>query len=176
MQKPMSNVGFKLMHLMFRVRDYFRPRMDLLKEAGIKSGCWVLDYGCGPGSYIVPLAELVGPTGKIYALDRHPLAIKEVTKIAAREGIENIETIKSDCDTGLMYNSVDVVLLYDIFHELSHPDDVLRELHRVLKPQGIFSFSDHHMKEKDISAKLTNGGMFHLLKKGKNTYRFSKAG
>jgi ubiquinone/menaquinone biosynthesis C-methylase UbiE len=129
--------------------------LDLLKEAGIEPGFYILDYGCGPGSYIIPLAELVGTYGKIYALDIHPLAIKEVKKIAPRKGIENIETIKSDCSTGLPDNNVNVILLYDAFHDLSQPDNVLQELHRVLKSYGTLSFSDHHMKEQDILTRLT---------------------
>lgn len=67
--KPMSNIGFKLMSLMFKVRDLLRPRSDVLKEAGIEPGFAVLDFGCGPGGYIAPLVELVGPSGKIHALD-----------------------------------------------------------------------------------------------------------
>jgi len=176
MDKPMSNLHFKLMTLMFKVRDFFRPRLELLKEAGIESGLSILDYGCGPGSYIFPLAELVGPSGKIYALDIHPLAIKEVRKIAARKRIENIETIESDCNTGLPDNSVSVIILYDIFHDLSQPDNVMRELHRVLKSGGTLSFSDHHMKEQDILTRVTNTGMFKLSKKGKKTYSFLKEG
>jgi ubiquinone/menaquinone biosynthesis C-methylase UbiE len=164
------------MSLMFRVRDVFRPRLDVLKEVGLESGFCVLDYGCGPGGYIAALVELVGPSGKIYALDIHPLAVEEVKKIAARKRIENIETIESDCDTGLPDNNVDVVLLYDIFHELSQPDDVMRELHRVLKPGGTLSFTDHHMKEQEILAGVTKTGMFKLSKKGKKTYSFSKVG
>lgn len=61
--------------------------------------------------------------------------------------LANVETIHSDCKTGLPDNSVDAVLLYDTFHDLSDPDGVLEELHRVLKPDGILSFSDHHMKK-----------------------------
>ena len=175
MDKPMSSIRFRLMSLMFKLRDIFLPRLDVLKEAGIESGFCVLDYGCGPGGYIVPLAELVGPSGKIHALDINPLAIKEVKKIAARKGIENIETIESNCNMGLSDNCVDVVLLYDTFHDLSQPDDVLRELHKVLKSDGTLSFSDHHMKEKDITTRVTNSGMFRLSKKGKKTYSFSKA-
>ena len=171
-----SVVGFKLMTLTFRVRDFFRPRMDFLKEAGIKSGFCVLDYGCGPGSYITPLAQLVGALGEIYALDIDPLAIKQVQKTAARKTITNVKTIESDCKTGLRENHVDVVLLYDTFHDLSDPDDVLSELHRVVKSGGILSFSDHHMNEKDILTNVTDTGLFKLLTKGKKTYSFSKTG
>lgn len=176
MDEPKSNIGFKLMSLAFRLRDFLRPRMDLLKEAEIEPGFCVLDYGCGPGSYITPLAQLVGASGEIYALDIHPFAIKEVRKIAAQKAIKNLKTIESDCNTGLPDNSIDVVLLYDTFHGFSQPDDVLQELHRVLKPGTTLSFSDHHMNEQDILRKVMRRSLFKLLKKGKKTYSFSKVG
>ncbi len=68
----------------------------------------------------------------------------------------------------------DVVLLYDIFHMLEDPEGVLKELHRVLKTEGILSFSDHHMKEDKITSEVTAGGLFKLVKKGRKTYRFAK--
>jgi len=173
MDKPMSPIGFKLMTWAFRVRDFIRPRMGLLAEAGIKPGFRVLDYGCGPGSYIAPLAQLVGTAGEIYALDINPLAIKEVLKITDRKAIPNIKKIVSDCNTGLPDNHVDVVLLYDTFHNLSRPDNVLQELHRVLKSGGTLSFSDHHMKDQEILARVTETGLFKLSKKGKKTYSFA---
>ena len=174
--RPMSNIGFKLMSLMFKVRDLLRPRLDVLKEAGIKSGYSVLDFGCGPGGYIMPLVELVGPSGKIHALDIHPLAIDEVKKKTAQKGIKNIVIIESDCSTGLPNHGVDTILLYDVFHGLTRPEDVLQELHRILKPGGTLSFSDHHMKEEEILAQVTGGGKFRLVRKGKKTYIFAKAG
>ena len=162
------------MSLMFKVRDILLPRLEVLKEAGIDSGFSVLDFGCGPGGYILPLIERVGPSGKIYALDVHPLAILEVNKIATRNGIENIETIESDGNTGLPDNGVDTVLLYDVFHDLARPNDVLREIHRVLKPGGTLSFSDHHMKPEEVITRVTGGGMFRFVRKGKKTYSFAK--
>jgi ubiquinone/menaquinone biosynthesis C-methylase UbiE len=176
LNKPLSNVGFRLMTFAFKVRDLIRPRMDVLREAGIKPGFCVLDYGCGPGSYLAALAELVGPSGQIYALDIHPLAIEKVQKTAARKAISNVKTIASDCKTGLPDSHVDVVMLYDTFHKLLQPDDVLRELHRVLKPNGTLSFSDHHMNEKDIRARVTNKGLFEIQTHGKKTFSFIKSG
>ena len=171
---PMSSIGFKFMALIFKVRDFLRPRLEVLEEAGIESGFSVLDFGCGPGGYIVPLAELVGASGKIYALDIHPLAIREVKKIAVRQGIKNLEIIESDCNTGLPDKAVDTVLLYDVFRDLARPDDILQELHRILKPGGVLSFSDHHMKEEEAIARLTGSGLFKLVKKGKKTFSFAK--
>ena len=174
MDKTMSNFDFKFMSIGYKFRVFFLPRKNILKEVGIKPGFHVLDYGCGRGSYIIPLAELVGESGKIYALDIHPLAIQKVQDIASKKQLANVETTLSDCQTGLPDNAVDAVLLYDIFHHLSDRDGVLKELHRVLKPDGILSFSDHHMKESEIVSQVTNNRLFRLSKKGERTYSFSK--
>jgi ubiquinone/menaquinone biosynthesis C-methylase UbiE len=174
MDKPMSNFDFQFMSLGYKFRDLRLPRLNILKEVGIKPGFHVLDYGCGPGSYIVPLAELVGESGKIYALDIHPLAIQKVKDIASKEHLANVETILSDWQTGLPDNTLDAVLLYDIFHHLSAPDGVLKELHRVLKLNGILSFGDHHMKENEIVSQVTNNQLFRLSRKGQRTYTFLK--
>ena len=174
MDKPMSNFDFQFMSFGYKFRDLFLPRLNILKEVGIKPGFHVLDYGCGPGSYIIPLAELVGESGKVYALDIHPLAIQKVQDIASKKQLTNVETILSDCQTGLPDNTLDAVLLYAVFHHLSDPDVVLKELHRVLKPNGILSFSDCHMKEKEIVAAVTNSRLFRLERKGQRTYTFLK--
>ena len=174
MDKPKSNLDFRLMSLQYKFRDLLLPRIDILKEVGIKQGFTVLDYGCGPGSYLLPLAGLVGESGEIYALDVHPLAIKKVQSIASRKKLKNVEIILSDCKTGLPESSIDVVLLYDIFHGLSEPDEVLGELHRVLKSNGILSFNDHHMNDSEIRTKLTGGRFFKLLGRGNRVYNFNK--
>jgi ubiquinone/menaquinone biosynthesis C-methylase UbiE len=169
-----SNFDFKLMAISYKFRDFFQPRINILKEVGIKRGDYVLDYGCGPGSYILPLTELVSNEGKIYALDIHPIAIQMVQKIVLKKQLRNVEIIHSDCKTGLPDNSIDVVLLYDVLHELNETNEVLEEIHRVLKSNGILSVSDHHMKENEIIFKVTNRGLFKLLKKGERTYNFLK--
>jgi len=174
MRRLISKLSFELMALSFRLRDFFNPPRSILEEAGIEPGFRVLDYGCGPGSYVTVAAELVGKTGKVYALDINPLAVQRVQNIASKRKLTNVETICSDCRTGLPDNSVDVVLLYDTFHLLNNPNEVLEELHRVLKPEGILSFSDHHMKESEILSRVTSGRLFRLWKKGKKTYSFLK--
>ena len=170
--RPMSNIGFRFMSLGFKFRDFVKPRMSILEEAGIKEGFHVLDYGCGAGSYVVPLAELAGKSGKIYALDTHPLAIQEIQRLVSKKRLDNVQTILSDCKTGLPSNSIDLVLLYDVFHGLNNASAVLTELHRVLKPKGVLSFNDHHMKEAEIVSQITSGGLFQLSAKGKRTYSF----
>ncbi|MFC2041237.1 class I SAM-dependent methyltransferase [Chloroflexota bacterium] len=172
--KPKPNIDFRLMSLEYKFRDFLLPRKNILKEVGIEIGFHVLDYGCGPGSYITPLAELVGKPGKIYALDIHPLAIKMVQKIASKKQLTNVATICSGCKTGLPDNSINVALLYDILHDLSDPNGVMEELRRVLKPDGILSVSDHHLKEAAIISRVTTGELFRLSRKGERVYNFVK--
>jgi len=174
MDESMNNLHFKLMSFRFKFRDFFLPPENILKEIGIRQGFHVLDYGCGPGSYSIVAAELVGTSGKVYALDIHPLAIQRVQEIASKKRLTNIETIRSACATGLPNSSIDVILLYDTLHDLSDSNGVLGELHRILKPDGILSLSDHHLKETEIMSKVTDRDLFRLARKGKRTYSFLK--
>ena len=174
MDSPTPDSHFKMMCWMYKFRDFFLPRKNILKEVDIKLGFHILDYGCGPGSYSIVAARLVGSAGKVYALDVHPLAIQRVGNATSRKGLTNIETIQSDCATGLGDESIDIAFLYDILHHLSEPDAVLGELHRVLKLGGILSCNDHHLKENEIISRITGTGLFKLSSKGKKTYSFSK--
>jgi ubiquinone/menaquinone biosynthesis C-methylase UbiE len=174
MDKPASNLEFRFMSLGFLFRDLRLRRMEILKEVGIQSGFLVLDFGCGAGSYVAATSRLVGQSGRVYALDIHPLAIRSVANMVSKKGLTNVETVLSDCSTGLPDESIDAVLLYDTFHGLSQPATVLQELHRVSKPHVILSFSDHHMKEAEIPARVAEGGLFKLEGKGRRTHRFSK--
>jgi ubiquinone/menaquinone biosynthesis C-methylase UbiE len=169
----MSNFAFNGMSLFFKVRDFISPRRQVLEEAGLRPGDRVLDYGCGPGAYVTDAAEMVGESGKLYTLDVHPLAIERVQSIAAKNSLTNVETIRSDCRTGLPDRSLDIVLMYDIFHMLDNPQAVLAEMHRVLKPNGTLSLNDPHMAKDAIIAGVTGGGLFTLVEKGKKTYTFA---
>ena len=159
----MSNFHFKLMAFGFKFRDMFMPPKKLVEQAGIKPGFHVLDYGCGSGSYSIASAEIVGESGRVYALDIQPLAVKMVKDKVRKKGLKNIDTILSDCATGLPDESIDFVILYDIYHELSKPESILQELHRVLKPDGKLSFSDHHLKEG--ANQIESKGLFKLSEK-----------
>ncbi|MFC1979226.1 class I SAM-dependent methyltransferase, partial [Chloroflexota bacterium] len=172
--KPMSNFGFKMMSCAFKVRDFFKPRRKVIAEVGMKPGDHVLDYGCGTGSYVKAVADIVGPEGKVHALDIHPHAIRMVQRLASKNRLDNVETILSDCKTDLLSGSIDVVLLYDTFHALTNPDETLVEMYRVLKTDGTLSFSDHHLKYDDIIYSVTVSSLFELTNRGDKTYSFKK--
>ncbi len=170
----MPNLMFLGMSFVFKLRDYFRPRERILEEVEIEPGHHVLDFGCGSGSYTKIAAKCVGANGRVYALDIHPLAAKKIQKIASQLGLTNIETICSGCATGLPDETIDVVLLYDIFHMLNEPEAVLAELHRVMKSGGLLSCSDHHMKEQNLIEGITTAGLFELSSRGRHTLKFVK--
>jgi len=162
------------MTLALKLRDIFKPPGKVLKEANIKAGDTVLDFGCGPGSYSLATAKLVGEKGKVYSLDIHLMAIKSVKRRALRRGIKNIEPVFSDRDTGFPDKCIDVILVYDVFHELVEPEKYLAEMNRILKDDGIISFNDHHLEEQKSQSGMTQGNYFQLAKKDKKTYTFKK--
>ena len=170
MDNSMSDLHFRFMSLGYIFRDMIQSPKEKVAEASINPGFYVLDYGCGPGSYALAAAERVGKSGRVYALDIHPLAVQAVQKKASKKRLKNVETILSDCKTGLEDNTIDVVLLYDILHGLDNPQKVLQELHRILKPGGTLSVSDHHMEEEEILSIIT--GLFSLSEKNERTYTF----
>ncbi|MBN1857487.1 MAG: class I SAM-dependent methyltransferase [Dehalococcoidia bacterium] len=165
--------GFRFMALGYRFRDMRQPRRLFLEEAGVTHGLTVLDYGCGPGGYAVPAAEMVGREGKVYALDVNPTALRMTTEKAGKAKLLNITAILSDCETGLAADSVDVALLYDIYHDLSDPLAVLTELHRILKPGGLLSSHDHHLKGDLLREAIESSGLFRLTDKGALTSSFT---
>lgn len=175
MEKKMSNTGFRMMiHVGMPIRNLFMPPEKMLAEVEVKPGYKVLDYGCGPGTFTILMAERVGPSGIVYALDIHPLAIASVERKARKRHLANIRTILSGCSTSLPDNSLDVILFFDVLHALDHQQEVLVELHRVLASNGTMCFSDHHMKEVQIQKGLTEKRLFMLRGKGRRTYLFQK--
>lgn len=172
----MGNLAFAMTALWSRLRDLLSPPKDILSEADIRPGFQVLDYGCGPGSYSIAATEFVGQSGKVYPLDINPLALQNTRSVAARRDLSNIGTIQTDCATGLADGQVDVVFLYDTYHDLAEPGRVLQELYRILKPGGMLAFSDHHMRDEQIVSEIAGVGLFRLLKRNKKTYSFLRKG
>ena len=85
------DVKSRLEYIFLRLRDRigipFKPEEEV-KKLDIKQGQVILDFGCGIGSYTIPVAKLVGERGKVYALDRQPFALKKVEERAEKEGLK----------------------------------------------------------------------------------------
>jgi ubiquinone/menaquinone biosynthesis C-methylase UbiE len=154
--KPMSAFSYKALYLILKFRDAFlRARKILNKIEDIRNGVSVLDYGCGPGSFTMAAAEMVGKNGTVIAADIHPLAIKQIQKSASKRGLKNIKFILTGGNTGLPDSSIDIILLYYVLHDFHNPYEIIRELYRVLKSDGILTVIDHKLRDEEINALLT---------------------
>ncbi len=110
----------------------------VLEQLGVRTGMTVCDMGCGNGFYSLKLARLVGPNGRVFAVDIQPQMLFMLRARAEEDGIENITPLLASVhDPRLPRASTDLILLVDVYHELSHPERVLGALRRALKPKGL---------------------------------------
>ena len=175
--RPMPDIFFKGMSAMFKVRDLIKPPRVLMDEVAVKPGDTVLDYGCGPGSYIPELVKRVGTRGTVVAVDIHPLAIKRVEVLAKQQRLPNVKTVLTDGVylPNLVDCSVDSVILFDVFHMLGDQRGVLMEIYRVLRPGGTLSVNDPHMSPDNLIAGVTNSGHFQLSERKARIITFTPA-
>jgi len=118
-----------------------------LREAGVKEAQTVLDFGCGQGTYTLPAAKIVGNGGMVYALDQDKHKIDDLRAKSKSAGLENIQIVPAvgRAHIELPDESIDVILLYDVLHSWYHPrsqqrKEILYELYRVLRSEGLLSF------------------------------------
>jgi 2-polyprenyl-3-methyl-5-hydroxy-6-metoxy-1,4-benzoquinol methylase len=120
----------------------------VLREIGLREGQTILDYGCGPGIFTIPAAEIAGAKGTVYAFDVRPQPLERVRGKAENAGLTNIRTIlaeNSSLSTGLQDESTDVILVFDMMHAVIDKQGLLKELHRVLKKNGFLSVFPMHL-------------------------------
>ena len=175
-EKPMANSLFRVMSFFLALGQVFIDVRKRLETSGVAEGQTVLDFACGPGYWVIPAAKIVDEGGKVYALDIHPLAIQAVEKKARKENLANITTILSGRDTGLPDESVDVILLYDALHGIGNKQALLEELHRVVKPEGVFSVwvSSHDVSADDLLELARKSGLFSLRERHGRLLNFKK--
>jgi ubiquinone/menaquinone biosynthesis C-methylase UbiE len=108
-----------------------------LDQMGIKPGMKVADVGAGVGYFTLRLSKRVGPEGVVYANDVQPEMLAMLKEKAAKAGATNIRTVLgSESDPKLPKGSIDLVLMVDVYHELSQPQVMLDRIRTALKPDG----------------------------------------
>lgn len=108
-----------------------------LDAIGIRKGQVVADVGAGTGYFTLRIARRVGAEGKVYANDVQPEMLDKLRANAQREKLSNIETVLgSVADPKLPAGKIDVVLLVDVYHEFSQPQEMLQHIRAALKPDG----------------------------------------
>ncbi|MGW2397969.1 methyltransferase domain-containing protein [Kitasatospora sp. NPDC001664] len=109
----------------------------------LRPGQRLLDIGCGPGTITADLARLVGPEGRVVAVDREPQVLAEAAAHAAEQGLGNIVFETADAHR-LPYadGEFDVVHAHQVLQHVADPVAVLRELRRVTAPGGVVAVRD----------------------------------
>jgi ubiquinone/menaquinone biosynthesis C-methylase UbiE len=107
---------------------------QLLTEFGLKPGRVAADVGCGPGFFTFPMAEIVGPKGRVHAWD---ISQEMLDYLRKRNPPENIIIAPSkENRLPAKDRSIDFILLANLLHETETPIPFLHEIKRILKPQG----------------------------------------
>ena len=130
-----------------------------LSRIGIKSGMNVLDFGAREGYNTLTAARIVNSEGKVVAVDEDQKALNTLKEKMFKKSIENIEIInnKGKPDFDINDNSIDFIILFDVFHELQDTDKFFKEFQRILKNKGILSVFDPHVESiKEMKDKITS--------------------
>lgn len=116
---------------------------SIVEHLDIKPGMRVLDAGCGPGRVTIPLAKVVGPTGKVLAIDLQPLMLQRAREKANAVGLANIDFREAAIETGKMATAeFDRAVLVTVLGEIPNREAALREIYHALKPGGILSITE----------------------------------
>jgi ubiquinone/menaquinone biosynthesis C-methylase UbiE len=125
--------------------------IDVLK---IEKGSTVADIGAGSGYMTVKLARKVGPQGRVYANDIQPAMLELLNKRITKSKIANVSVVLGmQDDPRLPVETLDLVLMVDVYHELSQPQLMLRHIRASLKPGGRLVLLEYRKEDPSIPIK-----------------------
>jgi ubiquinone/menaquinone biosynthesis C-methylase UbiE len=170
-EEQLPNIAFRLMSFVISIRDLLFPVGKRLDRFGIRQGFYVVDVGCGPGSYIARASQLVGDRGKVYAVDVHPLAIRSIEKKSKQEKLHNVVPILSTgYPVDIESRSVDVIYALDMFHHIKDTNRFFSELHRILKQNGSLFIESGHQSIDEARTKILNSGHWAIVNEERNLF------
>jgi ubiquinone/menaquinone biosynthesis C-methylase UbiE len=140
------------------------------KYGVVKEGQTFLDYGCGTGCFTIPAARIIGKRGQLHALDCFPRQLQIVERRSREKGLTNVNTILADTQVNLPDESVDVVWMCDVLHEVEEKRLALEDIHRVLREDGCLAIYDG-MKEAVLGY---THGLFSLTDRDGKFMKFGK--
>ncbi len=126
----------------------------MLANLGVKRGMTICDMGCGNGFYSLQLAQMVGPQGRVLAVDIQPEMLYLLRERMEAEQVENVTPILGSLhDPRLPDASVDLMLLVDVYHEFSHPEHMLAAIRRSLAPGGLVVLVEFRGEDPNVPIK-----------------------
>ena len=155
-----ANEGYKTPEARARVgstlaaadRDARQKPKELVAAMGLKPGMSVADVGTGVGYMLPFLSEAVGAGGKVTAQDIFPDFLDKARQRMATEKLTNVQFVLGTTDDPkLPANSVDTILMLDVYHHLDYPAKVLANLRTALKPDGHLVIVEYHKNEMSMA-------------------------
>src|SRR2546426_141066 len=151
---------------------------DVLLEAlKLKPGDVVADIGAGTGYYSWRMAKLVGDQGLVYAVDIQQEMLDLLAKKMAERKITNVKGVLGTLtDPKLPANSVDLVLMVDVYHEFDHPYEMMQAICRALKPGGRVVFVEFRAEDPKVPIKEVHKISEAQVRKEMSAQRLERGG
>jgi ubiquinone/menaquinone biosynthesis C-methylase UbiE len=132
-------------------REQEEDPKQVLENLGLKPGMVVCDLGCGNGYYTLEMAARVKPTGKVFAVDIQPEMLHLLELRAEEQKVTNVEVVLGGLvDPRMPDDSIDLLLLVDVYHEFSHPSLMLKSIRKCLKPEGRIALVEFRAEDRTV--------------------------
>ncbi|MER2526747.1 MAG: class I SAM-dependent methyltransferase, partial [Candidatus Competibacter denitrificans] len=138
-------------------RESWEHTTELVSLLDLKPGAIVADVGSGPGYYSFRFAKLVGPTGRVIAIDTVAEHLKYVEQVKTNLGVTNIETLQTDGKTlGLKGRKVNAVFLCSLYHNIyamstaPERDSFVNAIREALTDDGLLYLADNGLVQPGI--------------------------
>ena len=114
--------------------------IDLFSNFGLKAGSVVADIGCGTGLLLEKLSNKVGPDGQVIATDISKVFYQHLYQKKASLNLDNVtlvyNSIPSNPNLESYQQSIDLIIVIDVYHHFEFPITMMRHLKAALKPTG----------------------------------------
>ena len=147
----MSHFGIEWLER--KEREMEENTSQLLKNLAVQPGTAIADIGAGSGYHSTLLSKMVG-TGKVYAVDVEPEMIAYLKNRIKLEGYKNIiPVLSTEQKVSLPANSIDIMLLVDVYHEFSFPYEMTLSMLEALKPSGKLVLVEFRAEDPNVPIK-----------------------
>jgi ubiquinone/menaquinone biosynthesis C-methylase UbiE len=127
---------------------------EMLDSLDIEPGMTVADVGAGVGYHALKMARRVGPEGLVYATDVQPQMLRMLNQRAKQAKLTNVKPVLvTQDDPGLPPGELDLILMVDVYHEVSEPEATLRGLREALKPGGRLVLVEFRAEDPNVPIK-----------------------
>jgi len=131
-----------------------RPQ-TLIKALKLKAGDRVADIGVGTGYFARRISRIIGPKGTVYGVDIQQEMLDLLTRNLKNAGIKNVEGVLGTItNPNLPANTIDLALMVDVYHEFSHPYEMIKNISNALKTGGRIAFVEYRMEDPKVPIKL----------------------